>query len=104
MGKISKLSPNGDAHSNAGWDKWLEATLTPEKGKLTWRDADPEDLVDAIAAATEDGAAVLLSKTSDGGALAVQVWAGTQRVKFYAAEMAQLTAILDLIQQVAKSR
>lgn len=95
MGKLSKLSPNGDAHSNAGWDKWLDATLTPEKGKLTWMDADPEDLRDAIAAATEDGAAVLLSKTSDGGALLLQVIEGEGRKpKFYAADMAELNEVL----------
>lgn len=84
-------------------NKWASIMLRPEKGNLTWADADPQDLQDAIAAATEDGAAVLFSKTSDGGALHVQVWAGTERPKFYAADMATLTAILTLIQDVAKS-
>jgi hypothetical protein len=83
------------APSSNGRSKWAKAIEGQRKGSLTWADCGPEDLIAAIAHVTEDGAALLLSKTSDGGALMVQVLVTRDdRPKFYAASMAELNELL----------
>lgn len=80
-----------------GADKWGDLLAERDTARLSWRDADPEDLQGAIVAATEDGAAVLLSKTSDGGALVLHILTGTSRHKLYPASVAELHEALALI-------
>lgn len=58
-------------------------------------DADSDDLRDTVASVTEDGAAVLLAKTSDGGALVLRVIADRESVPFYAPDMASLTQMMS---------
>lgn len=103
MGETVQMRKNGAKNGHTEVSKWMAASLAPERGKLTWWDAPAEELRDAIASATEDGAAVLLSKTSDGGALHIQIWSGVDRPKFYAPDMATLNALLELLTETAKT-
>jgi hypothetical protein len=82
-------------------NKWAAAMLDTRKGSLTWADCGAEDLLAAVAHVTEDGAALLLARTSDGGALMVQVLVGAgDRPKFYAASMAELNELLEALTSV----
>lgn len=89
--------------TKAGTDKWSTLPALSNKGNLTWEEAAPDLLKAAIAAATEDGAALLLSKTSDGGALCIQLLHGTSRSKLYPSSADELKEALQLIYQMAVS-
>lgn len=72
----------------------MQREAASRRGALTWSDADSDDLRDTVASVTEDGAAVLLAKTSDGGALVLRVIADRESVPFYAPDMASLNEMM----------
>lgn len=84
-----------------GTDKWGANLKLGSRGNLSWRDASPELLTEALAAATEDGAALLLSKTSDGGALSIAVLTDGGTHKLYPATAEELSEALQLIVKIA---
>lgn len=53
--------------------KYQKAKLSSVKGGLSWLQVDAEQLKKVTAAVIEDGAALLLARTSDGGALVIRV-------------------------------
>jgi len=91
---LRTVAKNGD-------NKWERSLDTEKRGRVHWRDAGPEDLRDAVAAVTEDGAALLLAVTSDGGALVIQVLTDAGRHKLYPASMAELNEALRMITEIA---
>lgn len=95
-----RTKSNGNGNGN-GASKWGKKVENSNLSNLSFGHADAVKLQAAIAAVTEDGAAVLLSKTSDGGALVVQVWNGSGRHKLYPTTMAELTEALSLITEIA---
>jgi hypothetical protein len=74
--------------------KWGRVGPTKDRDPIHWSSCDARVLQAAIVAATEDGAAVLLSKTSDGGALALQILSGSARYKYYASNTVELDDLL----------
>lgn len=91
-----RQSPNGKV------DKWNEGLRElHSKGKCSWSDAGAEDLKAAIVAATEDGAALLFSRTIDGGALSLQILSGAGRNKLYPASVAEINEALALVVDIA---
>lgn len=89
----SAPKPVGKFPSKSG-DKWGQVGPSDKTDPISWRSCLAQTLQDAIVAATEDGAAVLLSKTSDGGALALQILSGAARYKYYAADSVALDDLL----------
>lgn len=81
--------------------KWGSMRWKDAGDPISWRSADARALQDAIVAVTEDGAAVLFSKTSDGGALALQILAGTERYKYYLADSIEID---DLLREMGTNR
>lgn len=86
--------------NGAGGNKWDQYFTLKSRGNLSWRDASAELLREAIASATEDGAALLVSKTSDGGALTIHVLAGGTTHKLYPATEQELSEALQLIVKI----
>lgn len=86
---------------NGHVDKWESHFTLKSRGKITWQDANPEMLTAALAAATEDGAGLLLSKTSDGGALSIYVLTDGATHKLYPATVDELNEALQLIVKIA---
>lgn len=86
---------------NGHVDKWGSHFTLKGRGGTTWLDADAEMLRAAIASATEDGAGLLLSKTSDGGALSIYVLTGGATHKLYPASVEELNEALQLIVKIA---
>lgn len=82
------------AHSAASKYKKLQQDAASNRGSLTWADCPADELRDMIVSVTEDGAAILLAKTSDGGALVVRMIADRESVPFYAPDMASLNHLL----------
>lgn len=83
-----------------GMDKWGAHLALSSRGKLTWQDVSAELLKGALVAATEDGAALLLSKTSDGGALSIHVLTNGGTHKLYPATPEELSEGLQLIVKI----
>lgn len=88
---------------NGHGDKWGDHFALKSRGSVTWKDASPELLSSAIAAATEDGAALLLSKTQDGGALSIHVLTDGGTFKLYPASVGELQEGLQLIVKIGIS-
>ena len=66
-----------------GPDRWA-SLIAPEAAiALSWADVEPKLLASAVAAATGAGAALLFSRTSDGGALALTILDGQTKTKLY---------------------
>jgi hypothetical protein len=86
-----------------GHDKWSSRFETERRGQVTWSDAGAEDLLDAVSAATGDGAALLLGTTTDGGALTIHVLTTGGTHKLYPATVAELHQALAMIAEIARS-
>ncbi len=74
-----KVRPNNQRRPDV-----RERSLRPrERPDVKWDEVNNQQLRDAICAVTGAGAAIMLGRTSDGGALAITVLDGDQRVKEY---------------------
>lgn len=92
---MTRLDKIGKGTIESRWAK-LKAQATDTPG-CSWDWAPSELLADAIVSVTGDGAALLLSKTSDGGALSLTILDGTHRLKWYPASEPELRDILEML-------
>lgn len=65
---------------------------------------DPADFINSIGMALATGAGILLTPTSDGGALGVHIYAGTLRQKHYVASAGELTKWLEAVRDYAEAK
>jgi len=72
-----------------GRDKWRKA-----RASISWSGGPSESMRDAIGRITDNGSAVLFSRTLDGGALSIQVLAGNERSKEYITEPGDIVPCL----------
>lgn len=84
-------------------DRWGVLGSREKRGNVSFASADAELLQNAVDAVVEAGAALLLSRTSDGGALVLQVWATEARYKLYPATVTELDEALKLIEITGKA-
>lgn len=75
----------------------------PVRDAISWADADGSTLQDAIATATEAGAGLLLSKTSDGGALTLIVFWKSKKLKYYPVDAEKLNELLTDLTAAAQA-
>lgn len=73
MGASDAKGANGK-----GSGKWQGTRST-----ISWSAGPADTMREVIGRITDNGAAVLFARTSDGGALVIQVLAGTERSKEY---------------------
>lgn len=65
---------------------------------VSWADASQQDLMAVIVAVTADGAAVLFSRTSDGGALVVRVLVDKESIPYYPSSASEIhDALKDIL-------
>lgn len=69
---------------NPAVSKYAALSEGAASGDISWADVSGPLIKQALAAATDDGCALIFSKTSDGGALSLTVLAGKERSKLYA--------------------
>lgn len=84
MGQSDAVGKNG---SGAG--KWRA-----NRASISWSGGPADSMRAAIGAITDNGAAVLFSRTTDGGALSIQVLAGSERSKEYITEVGDILPCL----------
>lgn len=74
---------------------WANA-LNADQSSSTfdWHDVEPEHLYDAVKAAVGAGKAIMLSSTSDGGAVRVAIFDGDDKFMVYTKNAVELNAIL----------
>lgn len=70
--------------TNPAVSKYAALAERNATGAVSWEEVDGRLIKAALVAATEDGCALIFSKTSDGGALSLTVLAGHDRNKLYA--------------------
>lgn len=80
-----------DATANPAVSKYAGFSEGAGAGAVSWEEVDGRLIKAALVAATDDGCAVIFSKTTDGGALSLTLLAGSDRHKKYAknAEIAE---------------
>lgn len=66
-----------------------------DRATISWSSGPTETMRDFITRITDNGAAVLFSRTQDGGALVVQVLAGNDRSKEYITEPGDIISCLS---------
>lgn len=64
-------------------------------GPVSYSGIDGDLLRDTIQAVTNDGDALLFGRTSDGGALSVQVLSGGTATRFYPSDVSELYEVLE---------
>lgn len=74
---------------------------TPKTGEILGIPA--QELMDTLSVALAAGCGVLISPTSDGGALSVTVYAGDQRHRAYAASAEDFHSILEAVRDVSEA-
>lgn len=75
--------------------------VSPRVGEIWSIDASKAHA--ALGAAFASGCAVLISPTSDGGALSVTLYAGDQRHRAYCSSSSELVEALDAVMDVAEA-
>lgn len=83
MGQQDNTKPNGTPHS-----KWKGNRKT-----ISWSGGPADGIRHLVGALTDNGNAVLFSRTLDGGALGIQVLAGNERTKEYVSDLADITPL-----------
>jgi hypothetical protein len=68
-------------------------------GNIDWASVEGDAIIDAIDAITRNGDAVLFSRSMDGGVLVATVCSGSERIKFYAKDAAEMTVHLQVIKR-----
>lgn len=102
---MPKKTPELDeykARMRAEANKWEQLGLFQEGPKLTWGDVGDEELRDMVDSVVAEGSALLLARTSDGGALVIQVLSGQGRHKLYPATVAELHEAVAKVTRIAK--
>lgn len=70
---------------------------------VSWTDVPAVELVECVSALVEDGAAVLLSRTSDGGALVLRVLDQQESTPWYATNAAEINEMLEILTEGART-
>lgn len=79
--------------------KWTKYTPTASTKACFWEEISAPLIGELVGCVTRDGDAILLGTTRDGGAFAITVCSGDERIKFYARSSDELAKIItDLIQ------
>lgn len=73
-----------DRIENPAVSKYASLGAGDSAGAISWQDVSGPLIKQALAATTDDGCALIFSKTYDGGALSLTLLAGTERIKKYA--------------------
>ena len=92
-----------DTTPNPAVSKYAGLAGGGSAGVVSWEEVDGRLLKAAVCATTEDGCAIILSKTSDGGALSITLLAGPERVKKYAKDAQLAESILQELVSVSKA-
>lgn len=90
----ASLPGNSGKKNSTAWNRWQALKESTARGGLTWSDANGETLLAAIASVTAEGAALLLGKTSDGGALMIRIIDNDVSTPFYPADLPSLNDVL----------
>ncbi len=96
----SRSSSSKGPQTPAGGRTLADLFKTRADRRARFQDAGTETLAEAIDHVIDAGAGLILSRTSDGGAIAVTILMGTARVKAYAATQDELDEIVTRLLQV----
>lgn len=102
MAGTKKREYGKDATENPAVSKYARLAERNAAASISWEEVDGRAIKAALVAATEDGCALIFSKTSDGGALSLTILAGATRNKLYAktagqaeSQLLELNALRD---------
>lgn len=86
------------------WDKSKASDTAYRPGLDALRAVDPSTLVDALYAVVEQGCALMVGATRDGGAVSLILMDGNERHKLYPSSADELnTALRDLVESFART-
>lgn len=83
----------GARRTGSGFSRLLPSSR-PEAQPISLADGDAPTLWKLLASVVDSGAAVMVSKTSDGGAISLTLYVGSQRYREYAQSLEMLEQLL----------
>lgn len=92
-----------DSTPNPAISKYAGLSQGSDGGEVSWEEVDGRLIKAAIVAASEDGCAIIFSKTSDGGALSLTLLAGNDRHKKYGKSASLTESILHEVIALSSS-
>lgn len=92
-----------DTTPNPAVSKYAGLSEDVATGNVTWSDVDGRILKAALVAITEDGCAIILGKTKDGGALSITLLGPGQPVKRWPNTGASAESFLEELRALASS-
>lgn len=84
-------------------EKWGGLGADRDGTGISWDAVDAEQLAATVHAVTDDGAAILFGRTSDGGALVIQILSAGGKHKLYPSTPSELDQMLRDVETIAKS-
>ena len=97
----TRMAENGTTRSVKTLRLVKETNVAPRTGQILSIPA--QELMDALSVAVAAGCAVLISPTSDAGALSVTLYAGDQRHRAYASSAEEFHSILEALRDVSEA-
>lgn len=86
-----------DSKRKSGVQKYAKRNTAAAGNTIGWDEVDAVTVARLVAAITNAGDAVMFGRTSDGGALVLNIMSGSDRVKEYYSDPEQaLSAIMEL--------
>lgn len=101
MGKDTTSGNGRAAAPTSGSGKRSKYLPRQVKGNVSWDEIDPVLLIATITALVGDGCALLIGATRDGGALALTICDGEERIKYYATSFQEMHGHLAVVYETA---
>jgi len=94
----------GGKPDNGGANRYERvARSSARKIVATWEDADQETLWRCVQEVTNQGDAVMFSKTRDEGAVVLTVLSGDERIRQYATTAEEIAELLRAVREAAQA-
>lgn len=102
-GRGSNRNANPDLPGYTG-NRWSDFAVDSNAEPLLWSNVDAGCIGATVAAVTRCGDAILFGVVSGGGALAITIMSGDQRIRRYARTVDEAEALLAEIENYASDR
>lgn len=103
MAKTASKEYGKDATPNPAVSKYARLSEDAPTGHVSWEEVDGRVVKAALTAVTEDGCALILGKTQDGGALSITLLGPGKPVKRWPATAASAESFLRELAATAAS-
>lgn len=103
MSRNRNVNPESPGYIKPKESRYEKRPRGSSNSSIRWVDADASSLHDAVCAVTDNGEAIILSRTSDGGALSITIISGSDKHRWYPNSVAMIEEDLAEILELARA-